>query len=632
MSHIKILPEILSNKIAAGEVVERPSSVVKELLENALDAESKKIIIEVENGGRSIIRVSDNGIGMNHDDALLSIERYATSKIFKDQDLFSINTLGFRGEALPSIASVSKFSIITRAEFSDVGTKIYVEGGRVKKVEQIGAPVGSMITVKQLFYNMPARRKFLKTVNTEMGHIADTVAATALSRPDVHFTLHHNSKTVRNWLPTSDPVDRAADVLGKDIRADLYPLNFKDRNISIYGRIASPRVTRSTFRGVYIYVNGRVVRDRVVRHALMEGYAQRLMKSCFPVAVLFINLPFDQVDVNVHPTKSEVRFVRQKEVHNLVKRAVLETLRQADRPTWGPRKSQDSNGVQEQPQVAEQASGYRGVGERSASLEGEGALRLKSASLEDEGGFPSNQQRATRNEHQVSSIEHPASSISQPATRTPHPAPRNSQPATQTPIWEKKRFADLRIIGQLHNTYILCESKDELFLIDQHAAHERIVFEQLKKRPDSFKPAAQRLLIPETIDMGYLEAEMLGSLIPEFEKFGLEIEHFGGNTFVVKSVPGILSGREVKPLVMEIVERMIKTGFTPGLEKAMDEFLILMACHSAIRANQSLTDMQIKGLLEQLENCENPSHCPHGRPTWIKWTIKNLEKSFGRIV
>ena len=611
MSHIKILPEILSNKIAAGEVVERPASVVKELIENSLDAESKKIIIEVENGGRSIIRVSDNGTGMNHDDALLSIERYATSKIFTDRDLFSINTLGFRGEALPSIASVSKFSLVTRDGFSDVGTKIHVEGGRIKKVEQIGAPVGSMITVNQLFYNTPARRKFLKTVNTEMGHIADTVAATALSRSDVHFTLYHNSKMVSNRLPTSDPVDRAADVLGKDIRADLYPLNFKDGNISIYGRIASPRVTRSTFRGVYIYVNGRVVRDRVIRHALIEGYAQRLMKSSFPVAVLFINVPFDQVDVNVHPTKNEVRFVRQKEVHDLVKRAVSETLHQADRPAWGPRKSQDTNGVQEQPQVAEESVGYRSTGER--------------AFRSDDHRISSIEHPASSIRHRVSSIEYPASSILQPATRNP-------QLEIQTPIWERKRFADLRIIGQLHNTYILCESKDELFLIDQHAAHERIVFEQLKKRSKGLKTAAQRLLIPETIDMGYLEAEMLGSLMPEFEKLGLEIENFGGNTFVVKSVPDILSGRQVKPLIMEIVEKMIKTGFAPGLEKAMDEFLILMACHSAIRANQSLTDVQIKGLLDQLENCENPSHCPHGRPTWIKWTIKVLEKSFGRIV
>ncbi|MDY6791468.1 MAG: DNA mismatch repair endonuclease MutL [Thermodesulfobacteriota bacterium] len=604
MPHIKILPEILSNKIAAGEVVERPASVVKELIENSLDAESKKIIIEVENGGRFMIRVSDNGVGMNHDDALLSVERYATSKIFTDRDLFSINTLGFRGEALPSIASVAKFSLVARDKFSEVGTQIHVDGGRVKKVEQIGAPVGSLITVKQLFYNTPARRKFLKTVNTEMGHIADTVAAAALYRSDVHFTLYHNAKMVKNWLPTSDPVDRAADVLGKDIRAHLYPLNYKGGNLGIDGWIVSPTVTRRTFKGVYIYVNGRVVRDRVVRHALLEGYAQRLMKSTFPVAVLFINVPFDQVDVNVHPTKNEVRFVRQKEVHDLVKRAVGETLQQADRPTWGPRKSIEDRRTIEQSQVAEESIGYRSIG-RSASLDEEGAIRF-------------NQQPVPRN--------------SQHETRTPYPETRIPQPATQTPLWGEKRFSDLRVIGQLHHTYILCESKDTLFLIDQHAAHERIVFEQLKKRSKGLKTASQRLLIPETIDMGYLEAEMLTGLIPEFEKFGLEMEHFGGNTFVVKSVPGILSGKPVKPLIMEMVEKMIQTGFSPGLEKAMDELMISMACHSAIRANQPLTDAQIKGLLDQLDHCENPSHCPHGRPTWIQWTLKDLEKSFGRIV
>ncbi|MCP4371116.1 MAG: hypothetical protein GY797_23825, partial [Deltaproteobacteria bacterium] len=413
---------------------------------------------------------------------------------------------------------------------------------------------------------------------------------------------------VKNWLPTSDPVDRAADVLGKDIRADLYPLDCTDGNMSIYGRIASPRVTRSTFKGVYIYVNGRVVRDRVIRHALMEGYSQRLMKTRFPVAVLFINVPFDQVDVNVHPTKNEVRFVRQKEVHDLVKRAVLEILRQVDQPEWGPRKLSERNQTSELPQVAEESNEYRSAGKKAFRTGG----------------------------HRITSTEHPVSSIHQSSpSATPWQGKRVSsteQPAVQTPIWEKKGFTDLRIIGQLHNTYILCESKDTLFLIDQHAAHERIAFEQLKDRSKGLKTAVQRLLIPETIDVGFLEAKMFVSLIPEFEKFGLEIEHFGGNTFVVKSVPDILSGRPVKPVIMEIVEKMIKTGFAPGLEKAMDEFLISLACHSVIRANQSLTDVQIKGLLEQLENCENPSHCPHGRPTWIKWTIKDLEKSFGRIV
>ncbi len=584
MPHIKILPEILSNKIAAGEVVERPASVVKELVENALDAGSTRIIIEVEKGGRSMIRVSDNGTGMNHDDALLAVERYATSKIFTDQDLFSISTLGFRGEALPSIASVSKFSLITRDESSEAGTEIYVEGGRIKKVRQAGSPKGSMICAEQLFYNTPARRKFLKTINTEMGHIADTVAAMALSRPDVQFTLCHNSRTVKSWSRASDKVDRAADVLGREVRADLYPINYKEGSITIDGHIASPRITRSTFRGLYIFVNNRFVKDRVIRHALFEGYAQRLMKGTFPVAVLFINVPFDQVDVNVHPTKHEVRFVRQRQVHDLVQRAVAETLHLSDRPKWSTRKFPESISAQDRSQVAEVSADYRTLGER--------ALRSKSASLEDKG----------------------------------------FEPGIQSPLWGKKLFADLKIIGQLHNTYILCESEDSLFLIDQHAAHERILFEKLKNRSKGTKQPSQRLLIPETIDLGYAEADTLSNLIEGIKDFGLEIEHFGGNTFVVKSVPDILSGREIKPLIVEIAEKMTHTGFAPNLEKAIDECLILMACHSAIRANLSLTDVQIKGLLEQLENCENPSHCPHGRPTWIKWTIKDLEKSFGRIV
>jgi DNA mismatch repair protein MutL len=528
MSKIKILPEILSNKIAAGEVVERPASVVKELVENALDANSTSISIEIEKGGRSLIRVSDNGTGMNRDDAMLAMERYATSKIFKDTDLFEINTLGFRGEALPSIASVSRFSLVTRDEDSNAGTEIIVEGGKVKKVAEVGAPPGTMVTVKQLFFNTPARRKFLKTVSTEMGHIADIVASIALGWPDVRFRLVHNGKVVKNWSAANNPVDRIADVLGRDLTNNLHKIESSAGHVSIAGWTSSPRVTRSTSRGIYVYVNGRFVRDRVIQHALFEGYGGRLMKGQFPMATLFINLPFDQVDVNVHPAKNEVRFVRQEKVHEAVKMAVT-------------------------------------------------------------GVF-------------------------------------------QAALWEKKRFGDLRVMGQFHNTYILCESADGLVLIDQHAAHERVLFEKLKDKSSSSSKSAQKLLIPETIDLGYREADILTKLIPDLKELGLAIEPFGGNTFVVKTVPALLGNREVKPLVIEIVEKMAQIGFTPGLEKAIDQCLLLMACHGAIRANQHLSDRQIKELLDQLDKCDNPSHCPHGRPTWISWTTRSLEKSFGRIV
>ncbi|UCH20402.1 MAG: DNA mismatch repair endonuclease MutL, partial [Deltaproteobacteria bacterium] len=334
MSHIKILPEIISNKIAAGEVVERPASVVKELVENALDAESTRIIVEVEKGGRSLIRVADNGMGMGRDDALLALERYATSKIFKDRDLYNIHTLGFRGEALPSIAAVSKFTLVSRDESSPAGTEIRVEGGKIRKVSEVGAPRGTMMSVAQLFYNTPARRKFLKTINTEMGHVVDIVSNMALARPEVQFKLLHNSKTVKNWPLVSNPADRVADLLGREAKTQLHPVEFETAGVMISGWISSPRFTRKTSRGIYIYVNGRFVRDKIIQHALFEGYAQRLVKGQFPVAVLFISVPYDQVDVNVHPTKSEVRFAEHRNVHDSVKRIVTQTLYRIDRPQW----------------------------------------------------------------------------------------------------------------------------------------------------------------------------------------------------------------------------------------------------------------------------------------------------------
>jgi DNA mismatch repair protein MutL len=608
MSKIKILPEILSNKIAAGEVIERPSSVVKELVENALDADSTKIIIEVENGGRSLIRVSDNGSGMNRDDALLAPERYATSKIYRDEDLFAINTLGFRGEALPSIASVSKFGLVTRDRTSQTGTEVVIEGGTIKKVSQIGAPLGTMVTVRQIFFNMPARRKFLKTVNTEMGHIADMVSSMALGRPHIQFRLIHNGKIVKNWSSTSDEAGRITDVLGNDIRNNLNKIEFTSDFLTVQGWISSPRITRSTSRGIYLYVNHRVVRNRVIQHALFQGYGSRLMKGQFPVAVVFIHVPCDRLDVNVHPTKHEVKFANQKKIHDAVTGVVAESLRLWDQPQWRPKRFPEPEPMDVKSRVFESMSHFNTPKKEIST-----------------------RQPVTHVRHPASGTPHPAPGLGQP------PSPRNQDPgftptSPQTELWERKGFGDLKVIGQFHNTYILCESADRMVLIDQHAAHERIIFEQLKSRSQASKKSAQKLLIPETIDLGYREAKILEKLIPDLNKLGLEIEPFGGNTFVVKSVPSLLENKEVKPLVIEIVEKTAQTGFAPGLEKAIDQCLILMACHGAIRANQKLSDEQIKGLLEQLDQCDQPSNCPHGRPTWISWSIKDLEKSFKRVV
>jgi len=600
---IKILPEILSNKIAAGEVVERPASVVKELLENSLDADSTRILIELEKGGRSLIRISDNGIGMNRDDAMLAIERYATSKIFKDADLFSIRTLGFRGEALPSIASVSRFTLTTREKTSDTATEVYVEGGKLKKVSETGAPPGTMIAVKQLFFNTPARRKFLKTVTTEMGHIADTISTIAMGWPNIQFILHHNGRPVHDWYSASESFARIADILGKDMEKQLHPVDFSNERISVRGWISSPRITRSTSRRIYTYVNGRSVRDRVIQHALFQGYADRLMKGQFPVAALFIDVPFDQVDVNVHPTKSQIRFAQQNSVHDWIRSAVSEALSVGERPAWN----------------LGQAPNVPGISEPTGKYGSE--FKVRSSKFKNRGS-----------EFRVPSSEF--SENRKPARQTAGKSQTRQtdggQVANQHPLWIKKPFGDLKIIGQLHNTYILCESEEGLVLLDQHAAHERIRYEQLQASWNKPGKSTQGLLTPISLDLSYAEADTMQSLLPELEKVGFRIEPFGGATYVVKSIPAILSNKAVQDLLMEMIEKVTEVGIVHGLEKTMEECLILMACHETVRGNQKLTMTEMRALLEELDRCKNPNNCPHGRPVWISWSVRFLEKSFRR--
>ena len=614
MSKIKILPEILSNKIAAGEVVERPASVVKELVENALDANSTRIMIDVVKGGRSMIRVSDNGIGMHRDDAILSVERYATSKIYKDTDLFAISTLGFRGEALPSIAAVSKFCLNTRAEDSSSGTEIIVEGGTIKKVSEIGAPPGTMVTAEQLFFNVPARRKFLKTVTTEMGHIVDAMTKIALGWPGVQFRLTHNQKLVKNWPATSDPVDRIVDVLGRDIKNDLLNVAFSTDDVSITGWISSARTVRKTSRGIYIYVNGRAVRDRIIQHALFEGYSGSLVKGQFPMVVLFIRVPFDQVDVNVHPAKQEVRFARQKKVHDAIVRVVADRLGLANQPEWRPKQYPGVDTAKDKHRISESGVDFSIPGETFQPPASTQRQEFTSVSMDKK--YPGK-----------SGI---AASF---GTRIPVHKDLDSARATvQEPLWEKKRFGDLRAIGQLRDTYILCEAIEGLVLVDQHAAHERILFEKLKYRFQKEKKASQRLLIPETIELGYREAKILQKLMPNLIELGLEISPFGGETFVVKAVPLLLKHKAVKPLVIEMVEKTADIDLSLGLEATLDRCIELMACHGAVRANEKLSDREIRELLDQLDACDRPSNCPHGRPTWIRFGFTDIEKMFKRIV
>jgi len=614
MSQIRILPEILSNKIAAGEVVERPASVVKELLENSLDAESTQVVVEIENGGRSLIRVSDNGMGMSPDDALLSIERYATSKIYKNEDLFSIRTLGFRGEALPSIASVSRFSLVTRHRDADTGLELLMTGGKIQKVTEIGAPVGTQVSVRQLFFNTPARRKFLKGVQTEMGHIADVVASMALGRPGVQFKLVHNHKSLKNWVAVSNPADRVIHVLGAELKEGHITVQHDDGYLQLDGWLSSPSVTRKTSRSMHIYINGRAARDRVVQHALFEGYAGRLVKGQFPMAVLFVRVPLDRVDVNVHPAKNEVRFSDQKQVHDTVRSAVARALQQVDARKWGRRFSQEKMlFIKEKPREYQRAGAWT-ASQQHEEKQKEALTRSMKTAVSPSSVLP---------------LETLSDELGE-LTADTQPVGGNGF-SKQAQIWGQTRFSDLKVIGQYQDIYIVCESNQDLILLDQHAAHERILYEKLKQSR-KVKIESQGLLIPEIIDLNYREAKVLEKFLPELAPLGFEIEPFGGDTFAVKSVPAVLGDREIKTLVVEMVEKWIEDGSADAAEKAMDDGIKLMACHGAIRANQRLTDVEIKVMLEQLDACENPSNCPHGRPTWVKLGKAFFEKAFKRLV
>jgi DNA mismatch repair protein MutL len=581
MSRIRILPEVLSNKIAAGEVVERPASVVKELIENAVDAESTKVVLEIKKGGRALIRASDNGVGMDYDDAVMCTERHATSKIYDEKGLFSIATLGFRGEALPSIASVSDMEIITRIDSADAGTRIMVQGGKTGSVSEVGAPRGTMVSVNRLFFNTPARRKHLKTDKTEMGHISDTVSRMAIAWPDIHFKFLHNGRTLANWSSTPDRLHRIADVLkDESLEGHLHEVDYKDGNIRVHGFVASSSVTRATSRGLYTYVNGRFVRDKLLDHGVVEGYSGRLMKGRFPLVALFVTLPFDQVDVNVHPSKDLVRFLDPRQVYDAVAGAVKRTLETSGRLGWGQAGAP-------RPRVGQSPTPYT--------------------------TFPAH---------------------GKVGESAPRPLSRPYSPPVEAtaPLWPIRPFSSLRVIGQLHSTYVMCESEDGMVLIDQHAAHERVVFESLKAAYGQSDIATQGLLIPERLELSYREASILDALLKGLSEIGLEIEPFGGRTYLVKSVPDMLAGKPVKPLVMEIIEKMAEVGLASGLHHAVDECLTVMACHGAIRAKERLSDEEMKTLLKQLDNLKNASHCPHGRPIIVHRSLYQIEKDFKRVV
>ncbi len=633
MSDVRILPEIISNRIAAGEVVERPVSIVKELVENSLDAGSTRITIEVNRGGRDLVRVSDNGCGMTRDNALLAIERYATSKIYSNDDLFCIKSFGFRGEALPSIASVSKFTLVTRAKDYDSGTKIFINGGKVIDVSETGAPFGTEIKVKSLFFNTPVRRKFLKSVNTEMGHIGDAFSGMALGNPGVGFRLFHNSRLIKSFLPSDDLLKRTVDVFGNETVKDFCHISFKSRDVMITGYVSNPSLTRSTSRTIRLFVNNRMISDNGIVSAIFRGFAGRIMKGRFPMAVLFITLPFDEVDVNVHPAKLMVRFADQNHIYSTVVDAVNEALCRFEKKIFA---GSFNPGIQESPDVTEQVKTKFNDVAGSFSLKPEVKDQATKSRFDIKKFEKKAKQEKTRIAESSFTWQSPENKVNKPdisVERSSMLVDKKIDKSFKEPDIFPLSFS---VIGQVFGTYIVAESGNEIFLFDQHAAHERIVYEKLKKRSESFKPPSQSLIVPETLELGFREAELLEKIMDDLALLGIIVEPFGGTGFIVKSVPAIIDDRQIGPFIREMLDKILESGTEKGDDlhkrKWLDDVMILMACHSAIRANYSLNLQEMEKLIDDLGKCDNPLNCPHGRPTRIQWSKSELEKLFKRTV
>jgi len=593
---IQLLDENLIHKIAAGEVVERPVSVVKELVENAIDAGATRIHVEIEKGGIAAIKVSDDGCGIPAQDLSLALKRHATSKIQAAEDLFSLKTLGFRGEALPSIAAVSRFRLESATESSaPLGTAIEVEEGRLGLIQEIGRPRGTTVTVRDLFYTVPARLKFLKRPETEWGHIQDLLTALALFHLDIEWRLDHNQKQTIFCPPTPDFRSRVLDLFGRQAFEALYPVERSTAELKLRGLISHPNFSQKSNRQIFVFVNGRFVQDRMVNHAVVSGYRGLLMTQQFPMVILDLQVKPDWVDVNVHPTKREVRFANSQVVHHLIS----ETLRRSlDTAPWrqGPR---------------DEDSGF-------FSMEG---LPEKATAP----GFRSDTAPRDRQEAQFGVQE----ALSDFMAATPAVPWSSTTPQARVGTLS---FIELRVLGQLGATYLVCDHRGSLVLIDQHAAHERIGFERLKKAHLTGTVARQILLHPISFELKEHESRVLLDLAPRLEELGLVVECFGENSFVLKAVPVLLQGCDEISLIRDLVEQVEAEGRLQSLQDHLEHLLATMACHRQIRAGDRLHPEEMRSLLNELEGTPRSYHCPHGRPVMVQVEAGEIEKWFKRVL
>ncbi len=591
-NEIYILDEATINKIAAGEVIERPASVIKELIDNAIDAGATDIRVETDGCLSTAISVSDNGYGMSKSNVTIAFLKHATSKIRTADDLFAISTMGFRGEALSSIAAISRLTIATRQSDDTSGMKVVVEGSDLKSVSDIGTAVGTRVTVKDLFYNTPARKKYLKSDRTELAHVTDVVTRYALGNTDISFTLVNDGKTILR-APVSDGLfDRIIHVLGSDVAKAMIPISFKSELAKVSGFVSRPGLTRSGNDLQSFFVNGRSVNSKAISNALRLGFYTLIPKGRYPAAVLNVSIDPKDVDVNVHPAKTEVRFGHEKEVMDAITKAVEDAHKQT--PVI-PKADDTDRTVQSllddsQPQPIVEPDVENMLRESNTPY---------NTSLKD----TERRLKRTGRELRATGMD-------------------GMDSTDTTPV------EDIKILGQIDNLYIVAQSGDGLLLIDQHAAHERILYDQIKERKSS---GWQELIIPVTIELNAKERILLDEYIPYLEEFGFAISEFGTNTYVITAIPAIFGKLEDPDIVHDIISDILSTGRIRDDTGIYEHVSKSMACRGAIKAGAACSFEQMDDLIAQLVRTENPKTCPHGRPTMISFSKKELDKLFGRI-
>lgn len=665
MSRIRILPEAVANKIAAGEVVERPASVVKELLENALDAGASSVRIETEMGGKRMIRVIDDGHGMAHDDALLAFERHATSKLRTADDLLSIATLGFRGEALPSIAAVSRLLLETRDSHEAEGTRVEFAGGKLVGVKPAGLPPGTTISIADLFYCVPARRKFLKSDTTELGHIASLVTHYALANPGKQFTLTTPTQEIINCPPAEKLADRVYQLFGRQALEELVEIpatsaafraaitepemeaGEETTTLTVTGFTSRPAVQRLNRNGIYVFVNRRLVRDRLILHAIHEAYRNILPPNAFPATLLFLEMPYDEVDVNVHPAKIEVRFRRSQFVHDFTRDAIRQAL-MSTRPIASFAAAATSGNIAANP-AAPPASFDSGFVETNANSRVPHAIIPEMEELGVGSGVGSDYAPANGFELPSGPMQPvPQRFPFEPSGFSPGAMPGAASGMTgREPNWAENfshvgadapamlprpdQIADLKPLGQVSASFIVAVNGEGLWIVDQHVAHERVLFEQHLEARRAGKVEAQRMLMPLVMELSPRQLVTYEKIAEEMTANGFEVEPMGPKSVAIQSVPAGIAANDAEHLLVEILDGLDRENAAISIDTLQSKIAASTACHAAIKVNMPLDQAKMEWLLAALAKTDCPMSCPHGRPVVLRYSVKEIEKAFHRI-